>query len=45
MLRTRERYRMPTMRNALIGAAALIVGMYLVRELLAPTAINTWRSG
>ncbi|HEU0171300.1 MAG TPA: branched-chain amino acid ABC transporter permease, partial [Acidimicrobiales bacterium] len=45
VLRTRERYRMPSMRNALIGAAALIVGMYLVRELLAPTAINTLAFG
>jgi branched-subunit amino acid ABC-type transport system permease component len=45
VLRTRERYRMPSMRNALIGAAALIVGMYLVRELLAPTAVNTLAFG
>jgi ABC-type branched-subunit amino acid transport system permease subunit len=45
VLRTRERYRMPSMRNALIGAAALIAGMYLVRELLAPTAVNTLAFG
>ena len=45
VLRTRERYRMPTMRNALIGAAVLIAGMYLVRELLAPTAVNTLAFG
>ena len=36
---------MPSIRSALIAAAALVVGMYLVRELLAPTAVNTWRSG
>jgi branched-chain amino acid transport system permease protein len=45
VLRTRERYRMPSMRNALIGAAGLIAGMYLVRELLAPTAVNTLAFG
>ncbi len=45
VLRTRERYRMPSMRNALLGAAALIAGMYLVRELLAPTAVNTLAFG
>ena len=45
ILRTRERYRMPSMRNAVIGAVALVVVMYLVRELLAPTAVNTLTFG
>ncbi len=38
--RTRERFRMPSMRNAWAAAAALVVGMWLLRALLAPTAVN-----
>jgi branched-chain amino acid transport system permease protein len=40
VLRSRERFRQPTMRNAVIAAVALVVGMWLLRSLLAPTAIN-----
>ena len=45
VLRTRERYRMPSMRSAVIGAVALVAGMWLLRELLAPTSINTLAFG
>ena len=45
VLRTRERYRMPGMRSAVIAAVALVVGMWLVRGLLAPTSINTLAFG
>jgi branched-chain amino acid transport system permease protein len=45
ILRSRERYRMPTMRNALIGAVVLVAGMWLLRGLLAPTAINNLAFG
>src|SRR4029450_8274157 len=38
--RTRERFRMPSMRNAVVAAVALVVGMWLPRALLAPTAVN-----
>jgi branched-chain amino acid transport system permease protein len=38
--RTRERFRMPSMRNAVVAAVALVVGMWLLRALLAPTAVN-----
>jgi branched-chain amino acid transport system permease protein len=40
VLRSRERYRMPSVRNAVIAAALLVAGMWLIRGLLAPTAIN-----
>jgi branched-subunit amino acid ABC-type transport system permease component len=40
VLRSRERYRMPSVRNAVIAAAVLVAGMWLIRGLLAPTAIN-----
>ena len=45
VLRTRERYRMPSMRSAVIAAVALVVGMWLLRGLLAPTSINTLAFG
>ena len=45
VLRSRERYRMPTMRNALIAAVVLVVGMFLLRGILAPTAINSLAFG
>jgi branched-chain amino acid transport system permease protein len=38
--RTRERFRMPTMRSAVMAAVALVVVMWLLRALLAPTAVN-----
>jgi branched-chain amino acid transport system permease protein len=38
--RTRERFRMPSIRNALVAAVVLVVAMFLVRGLLAPTAVN-----
>ena len=38
--RTRERFRMPSIRNSLIAAAALVAGMWLLRGLLEPTAVN-----
>jgi branched-chain amino acid transport system permease protein len=40
VLRSRERYRMPSVRNAVIAAAVLVAGMWLIRGLLAPTAVN-----
>lgn len=45
VLRSRERYRMPTMRNALVAAVVLVVGMFLLRGILAPTAINSLAFG
>jgi branched-chain amino acid transport system permease protein len=45
VLRTRERYRMPRLRNAVVAAVVLVVGMWLLRGLLAPTAINTLAFG
>jgi branched-chain amino acid transport system permease protein len=39
-LRTRERYRMPKRRNAVVAAVVLVAGMWVIRGLLAPTAIN-----
>ena len=38
--RTRERFRMPSLGNAVVAAVALVVGMWLLRALLAPTAVN-----
>ena len=40
LLRSRERYRMPSLRNAVIAAVVLVVGMWLLRSILAPTAVN-----
>ncbi len=45
VLRSRERYRMPSVRNAVIAAVVLVVGMWLLRSLLAPTAINNLAFG
>jgi branched-subunit amino acid ABC-type transport system permease component len=42
---TRERFRLPSMPNALAGAAALVGVVYLLREIMAPTAINTLSFG
>jgi branched-subunit amino acid ABC-type transport system permease component len=38
--RTRERFRMPSIRNAVVAGVVLVVAMFLVRGLLAPTAVN-----
>jgi branched-subunit amino acid ABC-type transport system permease component len=38
--RSRERYRMPSLRNAVIAAVVLVAGMWILRGILAPTAIN-----
>jgi branched-subunit amino acid ABC-type transport system permease component len=38
--RTRERFRLPSIRNAVVAAVVLVAGMWLLRSILAPTAIN-----
>ena len=43
--RTRERFRLPSMRTAVIGAVALVVVMYLLRGIMADTAINSMAYG
>ena len=43
--RTRERFRLPSIRNAVIAGIALVAGMFLLRSLLAPTAINDMAFG
>jgi branched-chain amino acid transport system permease protein len=45
LMRTRERFRLPSMRTAVIGAVALVVVMYLLRGLMQPTAINSMAFG
>jgi branched-subunit amino acid ABC-type transport system permease component len=40
ILRTRERFRLPSVRSAVVAALALVGVMFLLREILAPTAIN-----
>jgi branched-chain amino acid transport system permease protein len=40
ILRTRERFRMPSVRSAVIAGLVLVGVMFLLREILAPTAIN-----
>jgi branched-chain amino acid transport system permease protein len=45
VLRSRERFRLPSMRTAVIGAVALVVVMFLLREILADTAINSLAFG
>jgi branched-chain amino acid transport system permease protein len=45
VLRTRERYRLPSMRSAVIAGVALVVGMWVLRGLLAPTSVNTLAFG
>jgi branched-chain amino acid transport system permease protein len=40
VLRTRERFRMPSIRSAVVAGLALVGVMFLLRELLAPTAVN-----
>jgi branched-subunit amino acid ABC-type transport system permease component len=41
LMRTRERFRLPSMRTAVIGAVALVVVMYALRDIMAPTSINS----
>ncbi|MCU1484179.1 MAG: inner-rane translocator [Actinomycetia bacterium] len=45
LMRTRERFRLPSMRTALLGAVALVVVMFLLRGLLQPTAVNSMAFG
>jgi branched-subunit amino acid ABC-type transport system permease component len=40
VLRSRERFRLPSIRSAVVAALVLVLGMFLLRELLAPTAVN-----
>jgi len=40
ILRTRERFRLPSVRNAVAAGLALVGVMFLLREILAPTAVN-----
>jgi branched-chain amino acid transport system permease protein len=41
ILRTRERFRMPSVRSAAVAGLVLVGVMFLLREILAPTAINS----
>jgi len=45
VLRTRERFRMPTLRNAWIAALVLVVVVFALRSIMATTAINTLAFG
>ncbi|MCU1380672.1 MAG: inner-rane translocator [Acidimicrobiales bacterium] len=45
LMRSRERFRLPSMRTAIIGAVALVVVMFLLRGIMAPTAINSMAFG
>ena len=45
VLRTRERFRMPSMRSALIGAVVLFGVIYALRAIMAPTAVSTLSFG
>jgi branched-subunit amino acid ABC-type transport system permease component len=40
ILRTRERFRLPSVRSAVVAGLALVGVMFLLREILAPTALN-----
>jgi branched-chain amino acid transport system permease protein len=40
ILRTRERFRLPSVRSAVVAGLALVGVMFLLREILAPTAVN-----
>ena len=39
--RTRERFRLPSLRSAVIAGTLLVGGMFLLRGILAPTAVNS----
>jgi branched-chain amino acid transport system permease protein len=41
ILRTRERFRLPSVRSAVVAGLALVGVMFLLREILAPTAVNS----
>ena len=45
VLRTRERFRMPTLRNAWIAALVLVVVVFGLRVIMEATAINTLAFG
>ena len=45
VLRTRERFRMPTVRNAWIAGLVLVVVIWALRTIMATTAINTLAYG
>jgi branched-subunit amino acid ABC-type transport system permease component len=45
LMRTRERFRLPSMRAAVIGAVTLVVVMFLLRGIMQPTAINSMAFG
>ena len=45
VMRSRERFRLPSLRTAVIGAVALVVVMWLLRGIMAPTAINSMAFG
>ena len=41
VLRTRERFRLPSVRAAAVWGVVLVVVMFLAREIMEPTAINS----
>jgi branched-subunit amino acid ABC-type transport system permease component len=43
--RARERFRMPGIPTAVVAAVVLVGAMWLLRDLLAPTAVNTLAFG
>ncbi len=45
VIRVRERFHVPSVRQALLWAVILIVGMYLLRRLMAATALNDMNIG
>jgi branched-subunit amino acid ABC-type transport system permease component len=45
VLRTRERFRLPSVRTAVIAAVVLVVVMFLLRNIMATTAINSLAFG
>jgi branched-subunit amino acid ABC-type transport system permease component len=45
VLRTRERFRLPTVRNAAVWGVVLVAVMWLLRSIRQPTAINTLAFG
>jgi branched-chain amino acid transport system permease protein len=45
VLRTRERFRLPTVSTAVVWGGVLIVAVWLLREIMAPTAVNSLAFG
>jgi branched-chain amino acid transport system permease protein len=41
ILRTRERFRLPSVRSAVVAGLVLVGVMFFLREILAPTAVNS----